>query len=959
MVGVETLEGAIIRGQYELRKLVGSGGMGAVYRGYQINLQRNVAIKVLSNKLSSDPDYIERFNREAVIAAKLEHAHIVPIYDHGTEGDINYVVMRLLTGGSLDERIGYGKTKDRPLPSLKETTRVLSQIASALDYAHSQGVVHRDIKASNVMFDSHGDAFIVDFGIARMVEVTSNLTGTGMTVGTPSYMAPEQWRGDDAVPASDQYATGVMAYNLLTGKLPFEAVNPFALMQKHMNEFAPSPSSVRPDLGDRFDHIFEQVLAKEPQDRFDTVTAFVEELAAASESISVRDELNRSTGFFTTTLPSAKNAAPTRDVGAETVTDTPGKPLERETEVLSDEVKRASNPALAENAKQDTSSGGNRNWIIAVIGVLLLIGGVIGVSYMQSQAEPPGGLFVAMGLINSPTPTTTPSATPTQTFTPSPSPTETVEPSVTPTHTPTETPAPTNTLTATPATPLAEVVRANLVVRVGPDNTFPILTTLPAAAKVDITGISEDGNWYQIMTPTGDIGWVRISSSINTVGNMFNVEVALAPTMTFTPSDTPTATPTETPSNTPTATHTPTATPTPTFTPSDTPTITPSRTPTETPSNTPTATPSSTPTATPSNTPTVTPSNTPTATPSNTPTATPSSTPTVTPSNTPTLTPSNTPTATATPPIQCPGALVSRLAPGQRAFVETSDPRPLNVRSQPSLSAAKVGEIPAGGLMSVLEGPQCSDNIAWYLVDYIGIRGWVAEATEDYFIVPLAGAVPNPPPVSTPTTAPRSDMAVDQIVRRLASCPSLIAADDFEIGTSANDWFTVTDDNNFEIAIQNGAYQITMRNLRSADPASWGSLRGVDFEDARIDAVIRASTWETRPPARTGVWLRYQDASNFIAFMISSTGEYRIARFENGYEDIIPWTPSSAILIGDDVLNLLTIDVRDNTFTLFINNQEVAQVTDDTWPTGRLAFFGGTRDQPATFSLEHVRICNN
>ena len=305
MVDVEALAGTTL-GQYELRRLIGSGGMGAVYRGMQVNLQRDVAVKVLSNKLIANADYVERFNREALIAASLEHAHIVPIYDYGIQGEINYVVMRLLTGGSLDQRLGYVDQADRPLPSVQETLDVMRQIANALDYAHSQGVVHRDIKASNVMFDKHGDAFLVDFGIARMLESTSQLTGTGMTLGTPSYMSPEQWRGEEAVPQSDQYSVGVLAFALLTGQLPFSAPNPHSLLYMHLNDPPPSPQSIRPELGVQLDAVFEQVMAKDPTDRYETVSDFVDALEAAAPPADLKAELHQNNRLLRDHAPGGK-----------------------------------------------------------------------------------------------------------------------------------------------------------------------------------------------------------------------------------------------------------------------------------------------------------------------------------------------------------------------------------------------------------------------------------------------------------------------------------------------------------------------------------------------------------------------------------------------------------------------------------------------------------------------------
>src|SRR5690606_33784244 len=163
-------------GQYELRELLGEGGMGAVYRAYQVNLKREVAIKVLPAKLAVSPGYLERFSREAATAASLEHAHIIPVYDYGSYQNVTYIVMRLLTGGTLSQRVAQHQANGHKYLALGEIAIILHQLASALDYAHSRGVIHRDIKPGNVMFDNHGSAYLVDFGIARLMEVTTHLT---------------------------------------------------------------------------------------------------------------------------------------------------------------------------------------------------------------------------------------------------------------------------------------------------------------------------------------------------------------------------------------------------------------------------------------------------------------------------------------------------------------------------------------------------------------------------------------------------------------------------------------------------------------------------------------------------------------------------------------------------------------------------------------------------------------
>jgi len=266
-------------GQYELKERLGSGGMGAVYRAFQPGLNRTVAVKILSGDLVKRPGYIERFTREAQTAAALEHSHIVPVYDYGTQGDISYIVMRLLSGGSLSDRLDQF-TDQGKLMGLSEIASILSQLGGALDYAHARGVVHRDIKPGNIMFDQVGSAFLVDFGIAKLVD-GQQLTTTGMTVGTPAYMSPEQWRGEMVTSASDQYALGAVIYNLVAGRLPFEAPTPYALMLKHVSETLPAPSNFRPDTPEAVSGVLSRAMAKNSDDRFPSVGAFAQAFAGA------------------------------------------------------------------------------------------------------------------------------------------------------------------------------------------------------------------------------------------------------------------------------------------------------------------------------------------------------------------------------------------------------------------------------------------------------------------------------------------------------------------------------------------------------------------------------------------------------------------------------------------------------------------------------------------------------
>lgn len=283
---MQDLTGQVL-GQYELRELIGMGGMGMVYRAYQATLKREVAVKVLSIGLLQQTSYIERFNREAETAAALEHPHIVPIVDYGTQRGISYVVMRLLSGGTLAQRLQQRIDHPQALPSLIEINQLLKQIGSALDYAHEHDVIHRDIKPSNIMFDNQGNAYLVDFGIAKLTEFTTGLTGTGTTMGTPTYMAPEQWKNESITPATDQYAFGIMIYSLITGRVPFEAPTPYQLMHKHLSE-EPTPLQVyQNNLPEAVSIVLSKALAKEPLDRFASVTVFAQAFERSISGLNI------------------------------------------------------------------------------------------------------------------------------------------------------------------------------------------------------------------------------------------------------------------------------------------------------------------------------------------------------------------------------------------------------------------------------------------------------------------------------------------------------------------------------------------------------------------------------------------------------------------------------------------------------------------------------------------------
>jgi serine/threonine protein kinase/tetratricopeptide (TPR) repeat protein len=305
-------------GQYKLRELLGIGGMGAVYRAGQTSLNREVAVKVMSSELVDDAGYVERFYREAEIAASLGHPHIIPIHDYGVQGDISYLVMRLLEGGTLMDRLGQCAKTQQPLPSVQEVAELLDQLASALDYAHSRNVIHRDIKPNNIMFDDQGNAYLVDFGIAKLLQTTGAMTNPGVVMGTPLFMPPEQWRSEEITPAVDQYALAVVIYILLTGQAPFKSGTPYGLMDKHVNETPAPPHTHRAELPEDITPVLERALAKEPAHRFPTVSAFAQ---AFSDAISA--SVGERTNFFSAPVQ------PTRPAGIKEVPESePGQHFE-------------------------------------------------------------------------------------------------------------------------------------------------------------------------------------------------------------------------------------------------------------------------------------------------------------------------------------------------------------------------------------------------------------------------------------------------------------------------------------------------------------------------------------------------------------------------------------------------------------------------------------------------------
>lgn len=254
----------ILNGRYRLGEVLGEGGMAVVYRGHDLLLNRPVAVKILRAQYAADENFLKRFEREAQAAASFSHPNIVNVYDVGTDGGQHYIVMEYIRGPSLKELI----RRQGPF-SVDGAVFIIGQVASALDYAHQRGLVHRDIKPQNILVDRDGNAKVVDFGIAKGSRDV-NLTEAGTGMGTVHYVSPEQARGDPATPASDLYSTGVVLFEMLAKRLPFEADTPVGVAMHHVNTDPPPPSTYNPGIPPPVDAIVLKALSKNPSERYPT-----------------------------------------------------------------------------------------------------------------------------------------------------------------------------------------------------------------------------------------------------------------------------------------------------------------------------------------------------------------------------------------------------------------------------------------------------------------------------------------------------------------------------------------------------------------------------------------------------------------------------------------------------------------------------------------------------------------
>ncbi len=451
-------------GRYEIKEKLGRGGMAEVYKGYQASLDRFVAIKLMHAFLVSEEGFLARFQREARAIARLNHSHIVGVYDFDTYGDDTYyLVMEYIGGGTLKDRLQELAGRGEHLP-LDEAVRITLEITDALAYAHRQGMIHRDIKPANIMLTETGKAVLTDFGIVKLVgglQSSIAQTATGALIGTPAYMSPEQAMGKPGDERGDIYSLGVMLFQMVTGKLPFDADTPLAVVMKHVNEPVPMPVTFNPDVPFRLQEVILKALEKDPERRFQTADEMVTALQRAQTLSEATANTFDTPPFSETWIQVAETADDDTASGQQEVATTLAPLPQSSTTVV--EVPDEATATVTEVA-EPVSSPRRSPWLyisLAIIAILIVAGMLLfgnrggGGDEVEMTATT---VVPIVAIVNTSTPTSTPTLSPnTPTITPTPSRTpDIVASSVaairqTAAAEPTNTPTPSRTLTPTPS----------------------------------------------------------------------------------------------------------------------------------------------------------------------------------------------------------------------------------------------------------------------------------------------------------------------------------------------------------------------------------------------------------------------------------------------------------------------------------------------------------------------------
>jgi serine/threonine protein kinase len=430
-------------GKYEIIERIGRGGMAEVYRGYHSALDRYVAIKLLHPFLADDPEFKDRFEKEAKNVAKLRHPNIVQVFDfeYDSGGESYYMVMELIDGPTLKDKL-FELAADNRRYSIAEATRIMIDTANALAYAHKRNMIHRDVKPANLMLDEDGRVVLTDFGIAKIV-TSAQFTASGGMIGTPAYMAPEQGLGEAGDERSDIYSLGVIFYQMVTGRLPYDADTPLAVILKHVNDPLPDPREDNPDLPDWVVSSIQRSLEKNSEDRYQTSKEFLEALKQGhrvARGVTATGTLNPITASSVLVKTPDKKPAKQSTQSMRSVLDPTRKritqtmPLDSASLPVKKEITSSQKQRASAQSKQKQSGG---EWFtLILLSFLFLL--AIGIGFIiagkndagplaawfdtsKSEATLQGSNVDAVAASTTPTPiinTSTPSPTPS----PSPSP---------------------------------------------------------------------------------------------------------------------------------------------------------------------------------------------------------------------------------------------------------------------------------------------------------------------------------------------------------------------------------------------------------------------------------------------------------------------------------------------------------------------------------------------------------